>query len=257
VLFRSIDQQRSLLSPEKTVRDVLADGSDWVDVRGVKKHIQGYLKEFLFAPGLIDAKVGTFSGGEQSRLLLAREFARMSNLLVLDEPTNDLDLETLDLLQEVIADYEGTVLLVSHDRDFLDRTVNVTLGLDGSGSVDIIAGGYAEWEAKRKSDQPTKKTSGSQKSASAKSTNKGNNNPKKLSFKDQRDYDLLPGRVEDIETRVAAIAVALSDPDLFMKDHPQFEKLTAENGALLEEKDNAEMRWLELAEQVEAMEQAK
>ncbi|GAO39741.1 putative ABC transporter ATP-binding protein [Sphingomonas changbaiensis NBRC 104936] len=144
-----IDQQRSLLAPDKRVRDVLADGGDWIEVRGTKKHIQGYLKEFLFDPGLADARVGTLSGGERSRLLLAREFARRSNLLVLDEPTNDLDLETLDLLQEVIADYEGTVLIVSHDRDFLDRTVTVTLGLDGSGKVDIIAGGYADWERKR------------------------------------------------------------------------------------------------------------
>ncbi|MET0252288.1 MAG: ABC-F family ATP-binding cassette domain-containing protein, partial [Novosphingobium sp.] len=144
-----IDQQRSLLSPDKRVRDILAEGGDWIDVRGVRKHVQGYLKEFLFDPGLVDTKVGTLSGGERSRLLLAREFARRSNLLVLDEPTNDLDLETLDLLQEVIADYDGTVLIVSHDRDFLDRTVTVTLGLDGSGKVDIVAGGYADWEARR------------------------------------------------------------------------------------------------------------
>ena len=130
-----IDQQRKLLTPEKRVRDVLADGSDWIDVRGVRKHVQGYLKEFLFDPALIEARIGSLSGGEQSRILLAREFAREANLLVLDEPTNDLDLETLDLLQEVIADYDGTVLIVSHDRDFLDRTVNLTLGLDGSGPV--------------------------------------------------------------------------------------------------------------------------
>ena len=109
--------------------EVVADGGDWVEVRGHKKHVQGYLKEFLFEPGLVDAKIGSLSGGERSRLLLAREFARRSNLLVLDEPTNDLDIETLDLLQEVIADYEGTVLIVSHDRDFLDRTVTITLGL--------------------------------------------------------------------------------------------------------------------------------
>ena len=131
------------------MRDVLADGGDWIDVRGAKKHIKGYLKEFLFDPTLAEAPIGSLSGGERSRLLLAREFARRANLLVLDEPTNDLDLETLDLLQEVIADYEGTVLIVSHDRDFLDRTVTVTLGLDGSGRVDVVAGGYEDW-AKRK-----------------------------------------------------------------------------------------------------------
>ena len=144
-----IDQQRQLLDPDKRVRDVLADGGDWIEVRGHKKHVQGYLKDFLFEPTLIDAKIASLSGGERSRLLLAREFARRSNLLVLDEPTNDLDMETLDLLQEVIADYEGTVLIVSHDRDFLDRTVTITLGLDGSGKVDIVAGGYEDWERKR------------------------------------------------------------------------------------------------------------
>ena len=246
-----IDQQRSLLEGNKTVRDVLADGSDWVEVRGDKKHVQGYLKDFLFAPSLIDAKVGTLSGGEQSRLLLAREFARMSNLLVLDEPTNDLDLETLDLLQEVIADYEGTVLLVSHDRDFLDRTVTVTLGLDGSGKVDIIAGGYAEWEAKRKEDDNAEKAKS--KPAAAKPTAKSSSPAKKLSYKDQRDYDMLPGRIEAIDARMAEIATALSDADLYTKDFAQFEKLSAENTALIDEKDEAEMRWLELAEEVEQL----
>src|SRR4051812_27381664 len=144
-----IDQQRKLMEPQKRVKDVLANGGDWIDVRGSKKHIKGYLKEFLFDPSLTDAPVGSLSGGERSRLLLAREFARQANLLVLDEPTNDLDLETLDLLQEVIADYDGTVLIVSHDRDFLDRTVTITLGLDGSGRVDIVAGGYEDWVRKR------------------------------------------------------------------------------------------------------------
>src|SRR5579884_2449770 len=144
-----IDQQRKLMEPSKRVKDVLADGGDWIDVRGSKKHIKGYLKEFLFDPSLTEAPVGSLSGGERSRLLLAREFAREANLLVLDEPTNDLDLETLDLLQEVIADYEGTVLIVSHDRDFLDRTVTITLGLDGSGKVDVVAGGFEDWVRKR------------------------------------------------------------------------------------------------------------
>lgn len=255
-----IDQQRKFLESSKSVREVLADGSDWIDVRGNKKHVQGYLKEFLFAPSLIDAKIGTLSGGEQSRLLLAREFARMSNLLVLDEPTNDLDLETLDLLQEVIADYEGTVLLVSHDRDFLDRTVTVTLGLDGSGKVDIVAGGYAEWEAKRKDVVSGKSgNSSARNSQSAKPGKKpANSSPaKKLSYKDQRDYDLLPARIEEIEQRMSELTTALSDPDLYNNDFPKFENLTAENASLIDEKDAAEMRWLELAEQVEALENAK
>ncbi|MEP3722760.1 MAG: ABC-F family ATP-binding cassette domain-containing protein [Parasphingorhabdus sp.] len=248
-----IDQQRSLLEGNKSVRDVLADGSDWIDVRGDKKHVQGYLKEFLFAPSLIDAKVGTLSGGEQSRLLLAREFARMSNLLVLDEPTNDLDLETLDLLQEVIADYEGTVLLVSHDRDFLDRTVTVTLGLDGSGMVDIVTGGYAEWEAKRKDSEPAQKAAAKSPQPAHREASKSPSPVKKLTYKDQRDYDLLPERIEAIDKRMVEIEKTLADPNLYTKDFPQFEKLTQENSALIDEKDSAEMRWLELAEEVERL----
>ncbi|KTE38070.1 MULTISPECIES: ABC-F family ATP-binding cassette domain-containing protein [unclassified Sphingopyxis] len=243
-----IDQQRSLLSPEKRVRDILADGGDWVEVRGVKKHIQGYLKEFLFDPGVVEASVGALSGGERSRLLLAREFARESNLLVLDEPTNDLDLETLDLLQEVIADYAGTVLLVSHDRDFLDRTVTVTLGLDGSGKVDIVAGGYADWEAKR-----VKPNAAKAKSASTEAPPPPAQARKKLSYKDQRDYDLLPARIDAIETEMAGIEVELSDGNLFTRDHARFTALTGKLEALRDEKAAAEDRWLELAEAVEAL----
>lgn len=242
-----IDQQRALLSPEKSVRDVLAGGGDWIEVRGTKKHIQGYLKEFLFEPGLAEARVGTLSGGEQSRLLLAREFARASNLLVLDEPTNDLDLETLDLLQEVIADYDGTVLIVSHDRDFLDRTVTLTLGLDGSGKVDIIAGGYADWERKRAA--PRADTRKSVKAAEPKPERA----PTKLSYKDQRDYDLLPARIAEIEAAIARDEAELSDATLYARDPARFAALTKAVDAARAEKDAAEERWLTLAEAVEAL----
>ena len=249
-----IDQQRSLLSPEKRVRDVLAEGGDWIDVRGVRKHIQGYLKDFLFDPGLVDAKVGTLSGGERSRLLLAREFARMSNLLVLDEPTNDLDLETLDLLQEVIADYDGTVLIVSHDRDFLDRTVTITLGLDGSGKVDVIAGGYADWEKQRV--KRSVKSSSSDRVEPGRDTEAPVPPPPpprktKLSYKDQRDYDLLPARIEELLAAIARDEAALADPALYTRDPAKFAALTKAIEAARAEKDAAEERWLELAELVE------
>jgi len=243
-----IDQQRSLMAPEKTVRDVLADGGEWIDVLGVRKHIHGYLKEFLFEPNLVDAKIGTLSGGERSRLLLAREFARPSNLLVLDEPTNDLDLETLDLLQEVIADYEGTVLIVSHDRDFLDRTVTVTLGLDGSGTVDMVAGGYADWEAKRKKRPEAKKAA-----AKAAPVAEAPKKVTKLSYKDQRDYDLLPARIEALDAAIVRDEAALMDGSLYTKDRPKFDALMKAVAAARDEKDAAEMRWLELAEMVEGL----
>ncbi len=247
-----IDQQRSLLSPEKTVREVLAEGGDWVDVRGDRKHVQAYLKDFLFDPGLVDAKVGTFSGGERSRLLLAREFAKASNLLVLDEPTNDLDLETLDLLQEVVADYEGTVLIVSHDRDFLDRTVTVTLGLDGSGLVDIVAGGYEDWQAKR-----TRQAAGARKASppapsAGASAAAGPARAAKLTYKDQRDYDLLPARIEELDGMIARGEQALADPQLYARDPARFARITQALDHARQEKDAAETRWLALAELVEA-----
>ncbi|WP_062344480.1 ABC-F family ATP-binding cassette domain-containing protein [Novosphingobium sp. CCH12-A3] len=249
-----IDQQRSLMAPDKRVRDVLADGSDWIDVRGVRKHIQGYLKDFLFDPGLVEARIGTLSGGERSRLLLAREFARFSNLLVLDEPTNDLDLETLDLLQEVISDYDGTVLIVSHDRDFLDRTVTITLGMDGSGKVDIVAGGYADWEKIRKQRQagkPVARSAGADKPEAAVAAPVQPAKKGKLSYKDQRDYELLPKRIEELDAAIARGEAQLADPDLYAKDPRKFDALMAALEKVRAEKDAAEERWLELAEMVE------
>ena len=245
-----IDQQRRLMAPDKTVRDVLADGGEWIDVLGVRKHIHGYLKEFLFDPSLTEAKVGTLSGGERSRLLLAREFARPSNLIVLDEPTNDLDLETLDLLQEVISDYDGTVLIVSHDRDFLDRTVTITLGLDGSGQIDVVAGGYEDWQRRRRPQADAKKSTKAVTAPPAPAATR------KLSYKDQRDYDLLPARIEEIEAAIVRDEALLADPDLYRKDHACFTRLTQAIEKARAEKDAAEMRWLDLAERVETLGQA-
>ncbi len=242
-----IDQQRSLMAPEKTVREVVVDGGEWIDVLGVRKHIHGYLKDFLFDPNMVDAKIGSLSGGERSRLLLAREFAKPSNLLVLDEPTNDLDLETLDLLQEVIGDYDGTVLIVSHDRDFLDRTVTITLGLDGSGTVDVVAGGYEDWEKRRAST-----TTGKRASKKVAATAPPVPAPRaKLTYKDQRDYELLPKRIEALDAQIAADATMLAAPDLYMRDHATFTRLTAAIEAARAEKEAAELRWLTLAEQAE------
>ena len=243
-----IDQQRKLMEPTKRVRDVLAEGGDWIDVRGTKKHIKGYLKEFLFSPELTEAPVASLSGGERSRLLLAREFAREANLLVLDEPTNDLDLETLDLLQEVIADYDGTVLIVSHDRDFLDRTVTVTLGLDGSGKVDIVAGGYEDWAKRRQSVAPLKA-----RSAQAPQPDRKPQPSAKLSYKDQRDLDRLPQEIEHLEAEIAAVEDVLADANLYTRDPGRFSEMTERAAKLRGEKHKAEERWLEVAEMAEAL----
>ena len=249
-----IDQQRSLMEADTTVRQVLAKGGDWLDVRGNRKHVQAYLKDFLFDPKIVETKVGILSGGEKSRLLLAREFARKSNLLVLDEPTNDLDLETLDLLQEVIADYDGTVLIVSHDRDFLDRTVTLTLGLDGSGSVDVVAGGYEDWERKRRQPITSKAKSSSTKKKPDTTTQAAvqkQSKPDKLSYKDQRDYELLPARIEELEGAIAKGEQILSDPELYTQDPQKFATISKGLENARAEKDAAEERWLEIAEMVE------
>ena len=212
--------------------------------------MQAYLKDFLFDPKIVDMKVAVLSGGERSRLLLAREFAKASNLLVLDEPTNDLDLETLDLLQEVIADYEGTVLIVSHDRDFLDRTVTITLGLDGTGKVDVVAGGYEDWEKKLQRPIVGKSKSGKQDEKPAPPPPP---DPKssKLSYKDQRDYELLPARIEELEVAIAKGEEILADPDLYAADPQKFANISKGIENARSEKDAAEERWLELAELVE------
>ena len=245
-----IDQQRALMAPEKRIRDVLADGGDWIEVLGQKKHVAGYLKDFLFDPGMVDAMVGTLSGGERSRLLLAREFARPSNLLVLDEPTNDLDMETLDLLQEVIADYDGTVLIVSHDRDFLDRTVTVTLGLDGSGAVDIVAGGYADWVRKRApAREPARRGATVAKADTAPPPRQRT----KLSYKDQRDLDTLPAAIDALDQAIVRDEEALADPTLYARDPQRFAALTRAIEEARRKKEEAELRWLELAEMAEEL----
>jgi ATP-binding cassette subfamily F protein uup len=247
-----IDQQRKLMDPQKTVREVLVNGGDWIDVRGHKKHLKGYLKEFLFDPAIADAPIGSLSGGERSRLLLAREFAREANLLVLDEPTNDLDLETLDLLQEVIADYEGTVLIVSHDRDFLDRTVTITLGLDGSGKVDVVAGGYEDWVRQRYQAVRTAPKAVAKAAPSAAPGPRPSSGTK-LSYKDQRDYDRLPAEIEKLEAAIAADEQALSDPDLYLRAPDRFAELTARIARHRADIEAAELRWLEVAEMAEAL----
>ena len=249
----TIDQQRKLMDPERRVRDILADGGDWVTVRGERKHIHGYLKDFLFPPGIVDARIGSFSGGERSRLLLAREFARESNLLVLDEPTNDLDLETLDLLQEVISDYEGTVLIVSHDRDFLDRTTTMAIGLDGSGKADIVAGGYRELEEARRSRVAQRPKRESRPLASRPAVAE----PRKLSFKDQHVLDSLPAEIAALEAAIAIAEDQLADSALYTKSPNRFTELVAQLDTLRAELAAAEQSWLNVAEKAEELLLAK
>ena len=255
------DQQRSALDRNSSPWTVLTDGSsDMIEVAGTTRHVTAYLRDFLFDDHKMTQKVATLSGGEQNRLLLAKLFAETHNFLVLDEPTNDLDMETLDLLQEVIAEYDGTVLIVSHDRDFLDRTVTAILAFEGDGKVSAHAGGFSDYLGRRtaaaarraaKDDGRKSGTKGGSKAAAAKPTA---NRTAKLSFKDQHALDKLPGEIEALEAEIAALEAQLADPDLFAKNPDRFNAAADRLAAARDEKDEKELRWLDAAEKAEALE---
>ena len=238
------DQRRAGLDPEDTIRKVLCPfGGDSVMVNGNPRHVAGYIRDFLFDTRQLDSPVKALSGGERNRLLLARLFARPSNMMILDEPTNDLDMDTLDLLEDVLGDYQGTLLLVSHDRDFLDRMVTSTIALEGDGTVAEYAGGYSDYliqrpAPKEKAAAPVKAKPAAQQAA-----------PKprgKLSYKDQRELDELPARMDKLAAEVAKLEKALADPDLFTRDAAKFQKTSEQLHAKQAELAAAEERWLEL-----------
>jgi ATP-binding cassette subfamily F protein uup len=239
----TLDQQRAALDPAATLADTLTGGGgDQVEVGGEKRHVIGYMKEFLFKPEQARTPVGVLSGGERARVLLACALARPSNLIVLDEPTNDLDLETLDLLQDLLADYPGTVLLVSHDRDFLDRVVTSTLANEGNGNWVEYAGGYSDMLLQRgtpaqstEKPRPTNKSGTPTKSAA-----------KKLSFKDKHALETLPAEIARLTNQIQVQQRRLADPNLYRRDPAAF-KLASDTLAEAQTKRAAaEERWLEL-----------
>ncbi len=223
----SLDQKREQLNGHATLQDALTDGGgQTVSVGGVARHVVGYMKDFLFLPEQARTPVSVLSGGERGRLMLARALARPSNLLVLDEPTNDLDLETLDLLQEMLSDYAGTVLLVSHDRDFLDRVATSVVASEGGGKWIEYAGGYSDM-VRQRGEGPAvvaagapKKTKSRPTPPSGKPTGKGSN---KLSYKDKYALENLPQRIEVLHGEIAAHNRALADSELFARDPQAFE----------------------------------
>ncbi len=237
------DQHRTTLDPDQTLRDVLCvAGTDTVMVHGQGRHVAGYLQDFLFDGGDARRTVGGLSGGERARLLLALELKQPGNLLILDEPTNDLDLETLDLLEDVLGDYDGTLLLVSHDRDFLDRLVTSTVVCEGGGRWTEYAGGYTDYLAQR----PTMEIR-MPRIPAAQAPPKKRSRPKtKLSWAEQKDYDALPDRMAALEDEIAGVEAALADPDLYARDREAFERHTARLDAARVELEAAEERWLEL-----------
>ncbi|MDM8168259.1 ABC-F family ATP-binding cassette domain-containing protein [Roseovarius sp.] len=257
------DQSRAGLDPDMSLwenltgdRDMRVSGqADQVLVRGQPKHVVGYLKEFLFDERQVRAPVRSLSGGEKARLLLAKLMARESNLLVLDEPTNDLDIESLDLLQELLDDFDGTVLLVSHDRDFLDRVATTTIAMEGNGQATVYAGGWSDYRAQRAEAAPVAaepaKPRGKPAQPGAPKPAAPKSKPK-LSFTEKHRLEELPGVIERLEAEIAKLEGLLSDAELFTREPEKFRKatdaLTKRQAALSE----AEEEWLELAEKAEA-----
>jgi len=254
----TLDQRREALDPNTSVRDTLTGGrGDNVIVGGQSKHVVGYMRDFLFSPEQAGTPVHALSGGERGRLTLAHSLAKPSNLLVLDEPTNDLDLETLDLLEEMIDDYPGTVLLVSHDRDFLDRTVNAVIVAEGDGRWNVYAGGYTDMVAQRGEGVSAKSaTKAEPKAAREKTEPPATPAAKsKLTFKDKHALETLPATIAKLEAEIAKHSKVIADPALYAKDRAAFDKASAALAKAQGELAAAEDEWLrleELREQVEA-----
>lgn len=238
------DQKRDNLPKDITPWDYLADmGGDQIIVHDQPKHVVTYMRDFLFEERQARQPIHALSGGEKNRLMLAKLLASPTNFLVLDEPTNDLDMETLDLLQEVLSEYDGTLLLVSHDRDFLDRVVTSTIAVEGDGNVQEYPGGYDDYLRQR----PQEKTSAQVKE---KIIDKPKDQPKKskakLSYKDQRELDMLPQKMEKLATEKEKLESEMADPDLFGKNPDKFQKASDRLKAVQDELDQCEERWLEL-----------
>ncbi|MDA8230585.1 MAG: ATP-binding cassette domain-containing protein [Magnetospirillum sp.] len=239
------DQRRDRLDPEKSVWDTLTDGrGDNVWVRGRPQHVVGYMKDFLFSEAQARTPVKALSGGERNRLLLAKLLAKPSNLLILDEPTNDLDMDTLDLLEEMLADYDGTLLVVSHDRDFLDRLVTSVIAVEGQGDVAEYAGGYSDYVRQRRrqgAPQP-----GAKPLAAARGEAARPKTATRLSYKDARELEELPGRMDALHAEIAKLEAALADPGLYARDRAGFDRAADRMHAARAELASAEDRWLVL-----------
>jgi ATP-binding cassette subfamily F protein uup len=239
------DQHRSALREDWNALDNVAEGREFIEVNGARKHALGYLQDFLFTPERARAPITALSGGERNRLLLARLFARPSNLLVMDEPTNDLDVETLELLEERLSEYSGTLLLVSHDRDFLDSVVTSTLVMEGAGSIGEYVGGYSDWLRQRA--QPAAPAALVRAApAPAKSVVPPPAAKKKLSYNDQRELDALPAKIEALETKVAALTEAMQSPDFYQRDTAAVAAALAEAADAQRQLDAAYERWQQL-----------
>ncbi len=235
------DQLRDQLDPDKSVRYNVSDGTDNIEISGRNKHVIGYLQDFLFTPDRADVKVSVLSGGEKNRLMLARLFTKPFNLLIMDEPTNDLDIETVELLEELLLEYDGTLITVSHDREFLNNVVTSTIVFDSDGSVREYAGGYDDWllqrpvavkEVKEKKPLPEKKPS----------------DKIKLTFKEKRELESIPELIAEKEKKKEELVAIISDPDFFKKNAHKAVEVNREIEAISSELESLFERWMELEE---------
>ena len=245
--FSYFDQKRKDLIPDHSLQRILCpNGSDYIDVMGKTRHVCGYLKDFLFDPKMAQHPVHVLSGGQKNRLMLARIMANPGGLLILDEPTNDLDMDTLDMLEDMLANYTGTLLVVSHDRDFLDQTVSKILAFEGDGRVDVVIGGYQDYLAKRKQQEKP------QEIAKAKAKKQEQEAPAKNGVKMTyiQEYELknLPAKITEFEKEIAYIENQLADHELYTRDAALFDKLTRDLAHVRASLHQAETRWLELEE---------
>lgn len=241
------DQNRLTLDPKKTLWKTLCNEGDHIFVRGSYRHVVAYLKDFLFRPDQAQCPVSALSGGEKNRLMLAVALAQPSNFLVLDEPTNDLDMDTLDLLQEVLDEYEGTILLVSHDRDFIDRVVTSVIYMPGDGSVSEHAGSYSDLLEKLKSKIPAKKENKKEALPKKKETPKSETKKTgRLSYNQQRLLEILPGKISELEKQIGDTEAALSNSSLYTENPEKFDALTKQLEELKAELEKSENQWLEI-----------
>jgi ATP-binding cassette subfamily F protein uup len=248
------DQRRVALDPDATPWTTLAGDGDTVLVQDRPRHIASYLRDFLFEDRQFKAKVSTLSGGERNRLLLAKVLAQPSNLLILDEPTNDLDIETLDLLEELLADYDGTLLLVSHDRDFLDRLVTGVIVVEGDGAIEEYVGGYSDYLRQRRPPPAEKPIARPVTKPGVKPSGRGGGtSPERMSFKERRELETLPGTIAALEAEKARLEASLADPAFYPRDRAGFEAASQRHREVIAALEAAEERWLSLAERAEAL----
>jgi ATP-binding cassette subfamily F protein uup len=239
------DQLREQLDLDKSVQDNVGEGNDTLIINGSSRHIIGYLQDFLFSPERARSPVSILSGGERNRLLLAKLFTKPSNILVMDEPTNDLDAETLDLLEDLLLEYSGTLLLVSHDREFLNNVVTSTLVLGGDGTVREFVGGYDDW-LQQAASEATASLAAVQ--TATEKTRPQKEKPRKLSFKDERELAALPEQIAGLEAEQAHLHVRLSDPELYKSAGAEVASINTRLAALETELALAYKRWEELEE---------